>query len=190
MAPNTRRIGPKLAYPAAQFYSILSFVLRMSVKLSALCFSVCPEPPNVTAIIGASIASVAFIGLLLLMIIKLLIYMKDLKEYRKFEKEKKKSKWTDVSLFLNPDFDAQQPTNPQSSSVARGITRCSEMQPPPSPTPPSLENNISKVISTFIDIFIVLMTLMMRSWKTDCIFQKIYRFLTYNGPFFKFAIFF
>lgn len=163
MAPNTKRISRKLAYPAAQFYSILSFVLQMSVKLSALCFSVCPEPPDVTAIIGASIASVALIGLLLLMIIKLLIYMKDLKEYRKFEKEKKKSKWTDVSLFLNPDFDAHQPTNPQSSSVARGITRCSEMQPPPSPTPPSLENNISKVISTFIDIFIVLMTLMIHS---------------------------
>lgn len=85
----------------------------MFVKLSALCFPVCPEPPNIAAIIGASIVSVALIGLLVLMIVKLLIYMKDLKEYRKFEKEKNKSKWTDVSLlFLNTDFDAQQPTNP------------------------------------------------------------------------------
>lgn len=160
MAPNTKRIGCKPAYPAKQFYSILSFVFWMSGKLSALCFPVCPEPPNVTAIIGASIASVALIGLLLLMIIKLLIYMKDLKEFRKFEKEKKKSKWTDVSLLLllYHHFGAQQPTDPQSSSVARQITRCSKMQPPPSPTPPSLENNISVVISTFIDIFRVLMT--------------------------------
>lgn len=129
------------------------------MKLSPLCFPVCPEPPNVTAIIGVSIASVALIGLLLLMIIKVLIYMKDLKEYKKFEKEKKKSKWTDVSLLLlyHP-FDAQQPTNPQSSSVSRPITRCSEMQPPPLPTPPSLESNISKVISTVMHIFRVLMT--------------------------------
>lgn len=58
----------------------------------------CPEPPSVTAIIGAAIGSVALIGILLLMLIKLVIYMKDVKEVKKFEKEKKKSKWTDVSL--------------------------------------------------------------------------------------------
>lgn len=134
------------------------------MNLSGLCFPVCPEPPNITAIIGASIASVAVIGLFVLMIVKLLIYMKDLKEYRKFEKERNKSKWTDVSLLsLNTDFDAQQPTNPPGSSVSRRITRCSETRPPPSPTPPSLENNISEVISTSIDIFTVLMTLMMHS---------------------------
>lgn len=73
---------------------------------------VCPDPPNVTAIIGASIASVAVIGLLLLMIIKLLIYMKDLKEYRKFEKEKKKSKWTDGDnpLFRDATTTVTNPT--------------------------------------------------------------------------------
>lgn len=161
-----------------QFYSILSFVFGVCVELSALCSPACPDPPSVTAIVGASVASVALIGLLLLMIIKLLIYMKDLKEYRKFEKEKNKSKWTDVSLLLHPDFDAQQPTNPQSSSVARRITRCSKMQPQPSPTPPSLENNISEVNSTLVDICRVLMTLMMRSYQNRCfqvvcIFQEI-----------------
>lgn len=56
----------------------------------------CPEPPNIIAIIGGSVAAVALIGILLLMVVKLLIYMKDLKEYRKFEKERAKSDWTKV----------------------------------------------------------------------------------------------
>ncbi|TWW81159.1 integrin beta-2 isoform X2 [Takifugu flavidus] len=64
---------------------------------------VCPEPPSVTAIIGAAIGSVALIGLVLLMLVKFFIYIKDVKEFRKFEKEKKKSKWTDGAnpLFKN-----------------------------------------------------------------------------------------
>lgn len=71
---------------------------------SVLCAPVCPEPPSVTAIIGAAIGSVALIGILLLMLIKFFIYVKDVKEFRKFEKEKKKSKWTDVSLSCQ-DFE-------------------------------------------------------------------------------------
>ncbi|XP_013881571.1 integrin beta-2 isoform X2 [Austrofundulus limnaeus] len=64
---------------------------------------VCPEPPNVTAIIGGSIAAVAVIGILLLMLIKLLIHMKDLKEFKKFQNEQKKSKWAEADnpLFKN-----------------------------------------------------------------------------------------
>lgn len=56
----------------------------------------CPEPPNVIAIIGGSLAGVALIGLLVLMLIKLLIHLQDLKEFRKFENEQKKSKWAKV----------------------------------------------------------------------------------------------
>ncbi|XP_077472896.1 integrin beta-2 [Stigmatopora argus] len=72
----------------------------------------CPEPPNVAAIIGGSIASVALIGILLLMLIKLLIYMKDLKEFRKFENEKKKSKWAEADnpLFQNATTTVTNPT--------------------------------------------------------------------------------
>lgn len=62
--------------------------------------AVCPEPPNVVAIIGGSIAAVAIIGILLLMLIKLLIHMKDIKEFKKFQNEQKKSKWAEVSTFM------------------------------------------------------------------------------------------
>ncbi|XP_061923701.1 integrin beta-2 [Entelurus aequoreus] len=72
----------------------------------------CPEPPNVLAIIGGSIASVALIGIVLLLLIKLLIYMKDLKEFRKFENEKKKSKWAEADnpLFKNATTTVANPT--------------------------------------------------------------------------------
>ncbi|XP_068602189.1 integrin beta-2 [Brachionichthys hirsutus] len=72
----------------------------------------CPAPPNITAIIGGSIASVALIGILLLMLIKLLIYMKDLKEYQKFENEKKQSKWAEADnpLFQNATTTVANPT--------------------------------------------------------------------------------
>uniref|UniRef100_A0A4W6G4L3 Integrin beta n=1 Tax=Lates calcarifer TaxID=8187 RepID=A0A4W6G4L3_LATCA len=56
----------------------------------------CPKPPDITAIIGGSIAGVALIGLLILMLIKLLIHLNDLKEFKKFENEKKKSRWAEV----------------------------------------------------------------------------------------------
>lgn len=62
--------------------------------------AVCPEPPNVIAIIGGSIAAVAVIGILLLMLIKLLIHMKDVKEFKKFQNEQKKSKWAEVRAFM------------------------------------------------------------------------------------------
>ncbi|XP_061774561.1 integrin beta-2 [Nerophis ophidion] len=72
----------------------------------------CPEPPNVLAIIGGSIASVALIGIVLLLLIKLLIHMKDLKEFRKFENEKKKSKWAEADnpLFKNATTTVANPT--------------------------------------------------------------------------------
>ncbi|KAM4731952.1 integrin beta-2 isoform 1-T3 [Anableps anableps] len=71
----------------------------------------CPEPPNVIAIIGGSLAAVAVIGILLLMLVKLLIHMKDLKEFKKFENEKKKSKWAnaDNPLFQNPTTTVANP---------------------------------------------------------------------------------
>ncbi|XP_076858565.1 integrin beta-2 [Brachyhypopomus gauderio] len=61
----------------------------------------CPEGPNVTAIVGGSLAGVALIGLLLLLIIKGIIYAKDLKEWKNFEKEKQRSQWAkgDNPLF-------------------------------------------------------------------------------------------
>ncbi|XP_024919680.1 integrin beta-2 [Cynoglossus semilaevis] len=72
----------------------------------------CPEPPNIIAIIGGSVAAVALIGILLLMVVKLLIYMKDLKEYRKFEKERAKSDWTKASnpLYTSATTRVENPT--------------------------------------------------------------------------------
>ncbi|XP_028289591.1 integrin beta-2 [Parambassis ranga] len=72
----------------------------------------CPKPPDVTAIIGGSVAGALLIGILLLMLIKLLIYMKDLKEFRKFENEKKKSKWAEADnpLFQNATTTVANPT--------------------------------------------------------------------------------
>ncbi|CAI5670717.1 unnamed protein product [Oreochromis niloticus] len=72
----------------------------------------CPEPPDVIAIIGGSVAAVALIGILLLMLIKLLLYMKDLKEFRKFENEKKKSKWAEADnpLFQTATTTVANPT--------------------------------------------------------------------------------
>ncbi|XP_078795376.1 integrin beta-2-like isoform X3 [Oryzias latipes] len=72
----------------------------------------CPEPPNVIAIIGGSLAGVALIGLLVLMLIKLLIHMQDLKEFRKFENEQKKSKWAkaDNPLFQGATTTVANPT--------------------------------------------------------------------------------
>uniref|UniRef100_A0A3B3CFK2 Integrin beta n=1 Tax=Oryzias melastigma TaxID=30732 RepID=A0A3B3CFK2_ORYME len=72
----------------------------------------CPEPPNVIAIIGGSLAGVALIGLLVLMLIKLLIHLQDLKEFRKFENEQKKSKWAkaDNPLFQGATTTVANPT--------------------------------------------------------------------------------
>ncbi|XP_076012681.1 integrin beta-2 [Genypterus blacodes] len=72
----------------------------------------CPEPPNVTAIIGGTIASVALIGICILLLIKLLIYMNDLKDVRKFENEKKKAKWAEADnpLFQNATTTVTNPT--------------------------------------------------------------------------------
>ncbi|XP_042327153.1 integrin beta-2 [Sceloporus undulatus] len=77
---------------------------------------VCPEPPNVAAIVGGTIAGIALIGLLLLLIWRLLTELIDRKEYHRFEKEKSKAKWNDADnpLFksatttvVNPRFNGQ-----------------------------------------------------------------------------------
>ncbi|KAH0621752.1 hypothetical protein JD844_023371 [Phrynosoma platyrhinos] len=76
----------------------------------------CPEPPNVGAIVGGTIAGIALIGLLLLLIWRLLTELIDRKEYHRFEKEKSKAKWNDADnpLFksatttvVNPRFNGQ-----------------------------------------------------------------------------------
>nr|XP_020664873.1 integrin beta-2 isoform X2 [Pogona vitticeps] len=76
----------------------------------------CPEPPNVAAIVGGTIAGVALIGLLLLLIWRLVTELIDRREYHRFEKEKSKAKWNDADnpLFksatttvVNPRFNGQ-----------------------------------------------------------------------------------
>ncbi|NXY31862.1 ITB2 protein, partial [Pomatorhinus ruficollis] len=61
----------------------------------------CPEPPNVTLIVGGTIAGVFFIGVLILVIWRVLMELLDRREYRRFEKEKSKAKWNDAD---NPLF--------------------------------------------------------------------------------------
>ncbi|XP_077775002.1 integrin beta-2 isoform X2 [Podarcis muralis] len=87
---------------------------RYSVKVEPL--KDCPEPPNVAAIVGGTVAGVALIGLLLLLIWKLVTELIDRKEYHRFEKEKSKAKWNDADnpLFksatttvVNPRFNGQ-----------------------------------------------------------------------------------
>ncbi|NXP26944.1 ITB2 protein, partial [Scytalopus superciliaris] len=74
----------------------------------------CPEPPNITLIVGSTIAGVVLIGLLVLLIWRLLTELFDRREYRRFEKEKSKAKWNDADnpLFksatttvVNPKFN-------------------------------------------------------------------------------------
>ncbi|XP_026534756.1 integrin beta-2 [Notechis scutatus] len=76
----------------------------------------CPEPPNIAAIVGGTIAGVALIGLLLLLAWRLVAELIDRKEYQRFEKEKSKAKWNEADnpLFksatttvVNPRFNGQ-----------------------------------------------------------------------------------
>lgn len=65
-----------------------------------ICFLltlVCPQGPNVGAIVGGTLAGVVLIGVLLLVIWKALTHLTDLREYKRFEKEKLKSQWNNVS---------------------------------------------------------------------------------------------
>ncbi|KAM6465374.1 integrin beta-2 isoform 2-T2 [Liasis olivaceus] len=76
----------------------------------------CPQPPNIAAIVGGTIAGVALIGLLLLMAWRLVAELIDRREYHRFEKEKSKAKWNEADnpLFksatttvVNPRFNGQ-----------------------------------------------------------------------------------
>ncbi|XP_066493552.1 integrin beta-2 [Tiliqua scincoides] len=76
----------------------------------------CPQPPNIAAIVGGTIAGVALIGLLLLLICRLVTELIDRREYSRFEKEKAKAKWNEADnpLFksatttvVNPRFNGQ-----------------------------------------------------------------------------------
>uniref|UniRef100_A0A8D0GQD8 Integrin beta n=1 Tax=Sphenodon punctatus TaxID=8508 RepID=A0A8D0GQD8_SPHPU len=76
----------------------------------------CPQPPNVAAIVGGTIAGVALIGLLLLLIWRFVTELIDRREYRRFETERSKAKWNDADnpLFqsatttvVNPRFNGQ-----------------------------------------------------------------------------------
>ncbi|XP_074857627.1 integrin beta-2 isoform X2 [Carettochelys insculpta] len=74
----------------------------------------CPQPPNIAAIVGGTVAGVALIGLLLLVIWRLVVEALDRREYHRFEKEKSKAKWNDAD---NPLFQSATTTvmNPQFS---------------------------------------------------------------------------
>ncbi|XP_075886634.1 integrin beta-2 [Nelusetta ayraudi] len=93
-------------------FQLFQLVGEDSYRAEVLKVKECPEPPNIVAIIGASIAAVALIGLLFLILIKLIFYMKDLKQWKEFEKEKKKSVWTkaDNPLFLDATTTVTNPT--------------------------------------------------------------------------------
>ncbi|XP_029462028.1 integrin beta-2 isoform X2 [Rhinatrema bivittatum] len=77
----------------------------------------CPQPPNVAAIVGGTIAGVALIGLLLLLTWKLVTELIDRREYSRFEKEKAKAKWSDdgdnplfksaTTTVVNPKFSGE-----------------------------------------------------------------------------------
>ncbi|XP_044888742.1 integrin beta-2 isoform X2 [Mauremys mutica] len=76
----------------------------------------CPQPPNIAAIVGGTIAGVALIGLLLLVMWRLVMEVFDRREYSRFEKEKLKAKWNegDNPLFqsatttvMNPRFNGE-----------------------------------------------------------------------------------
>ncbi|KAM3853530.1 integrin beta-2 [Vipera latastei] len=76
----------------------------------------CPQPPNIAAIVGGTIAGVALIGLLLLVAWRLVAELIDRREYHRFEKEKSKAKWNEADnpLFksatttvVNPRFNGQ-----------------------------------------------------------------------------------
>uniref|UniRef100_A0A8C6XEP7 Integrin beta n=1 Tax=Naja naja TaxID=35670 RepID=A0A8C6XEP7_NAJNA len=76
----------------------------------------CPQPPNIAAIVGGTIAGVALIGLLLLLAWRLVAELIDRREYQRFEKEKSKAKWNEADnpLFksatttvVNPRFNGQ-----------------------------------------------------------------------------------
>lgn len=64
----------------------------------AVCFlAECVAGPNISAIVGGTVAGIVLIGVLLLVIWKALTHLSDLREYRRFEKERSKSQWNNVS---------------------------------------------------------------------------------------------
>ncbi|XP_069471951.1 integrin beta-2 [Ambystoma mexicanum] len=76
----------------------------------------CPQPPDIAAIVGGTIAGVALIGLAMLGIWKMVTEVYDRREYSRFEKEQAKAKWHDADnpLFksatttvVNPRFNGE-----------------------------------------------------------------------------------
>ncbi|XP_043931048.1 integrin beta-2-like isoform X2 [Protopterus annectens] len=75
----------------------------------------CPQPPNIVAIVGGTIAGVALIGLLLLILWKVVTEIYDRREYHRFEKEKQKAKWdtanplfkSATTVVVNPHFSSE-----------------------------------------------------------------------------------
>ncbi|EMP26993.1 Integrin beta-2, partial [Chelonia mydas] len=99
----------------------ISYLMRQEDGEDKYSFEVnakkeCPQPPNIAAIVGGTIAGVALIGLLLLVMWRLLMEVFDRREYSRFEKEKMKAKWNegDNPLFqsatttvMNPRFNGE-----------------------------------------------------------------------------------
>uniref|UniRef100_A0A3B5MPK7 Integrin beta n=1 Tax=Xiphophorus couchianus TaxID=32473 RepID=A0A3B5MPK7_9TELE len=59
----------------------------------SICFSECPEGPDILVVLLAVAGAILLLGLVGLLIWKLLVTIHDRKEYSKFEEEKAKAKW-------------------------------------------------------------------------------------------------
>lgn len=61
-----------------------------------ICFSECPEGPDILVVLLAVAGAILLLGLVGLLIWKLLITIHDRREYAKFEEERSKAKWDTV----------------------------------------------------------------------------------------------
>nr|KAF6382284.1 integrin subunit beta 2 [Pipistrellus kuhlii] len=109
---NTRNCKERDSEGCWLNYTMRQLVGRGKYHILVDDIRVCPQGPNVGAIVGGTLAGVVLIGVLLLVIWKALTHLTDLREYKRFEKEKLKSQWNnDNPLFksatttvMNPKF--------------------------------------------------------------------------------------
>ncbi|EDV26654.1 uncharacterized protein TRIADDRAFT_54882 [Trichoplax adhaerens] len=57
---------------------------------------VCPQPPNIAAIVAGTVGGVIGAGLLILLIWKIMMMLKERKEFNEFESQRKKEKWNAI----------------------------------------------------------------------------------------------
>lgn len=75
----------------------------------SICFSECPEGPDILVVLLAVAGAILLLGLVGLLIWKLLITIHDRKEYAKFEEERSKAKWDTVSIKDTKPCKTSQP---------------------------------------------------------------------------------